>query len=72
MPSPRSVRTSAGPTREGTADYGVETIKADGLVANGPDDTVGNFDLDRVNALIELAVPIYTAQGATAEGRRHR
>ena len=41
------------------------TIKADGLVANGPDDTVGNFDLDRVNALIELAVPIYTAQGAT-------
>ncbi len=50
---------------EGTANYGVETIKADGLVANGPDDTVGNFDLDRVNALIELAVPIYTAQGAT-------
>ena len=50
---------------EGTADYGVETIKEDGLVANGPDDTVGNFDLDRVNELIELAVPIYTAQGAS-------
>jgi hypothetical protein len=50
---------------EGTVNYGVETIKADGLVANGPDSTVGNFDLDRVNSLIELAVPIYTAQGAT-------
>jgi hypothetical protein len=50
---------------EGAAAYGVETIKADGLVANGPDGTVGNFDLDRVNKLIELAVPIYTAQGAT-------
>jgi hypothetical protein len=50
---------------EGAADYGVATMQKDGLVANGPDDTVGNFDLDRVNALIELAVPIYTAQGAT-------
>ena len=50
---------------EGAAAYGVATMQADGLVANGPDSTVGNFDLDRVNALIELAVPIYTAQGAT-------
>ena len=45
------------------ADYGVETIKADGLVANGPDSTVGNFDMDRVNSLIELAIPVYTALG---------
>ena len=50
---------------QGAADYGVATMQADGLVANGPDSTVGNFDLDRVNALIALAVPIYTAQGAT-------
>lgn len=41
------------------ADYGKQTIKDDGLVANGPDDTLGNFDLDRVNGLIEIAVPIY-------------
>ncbi len=47
----------------GAADYGVATIKSDGLVANGPDKTVGNFDLDRVNALIALAIPVYTAQG---------
>jgi len=50
---------------QGAADYGVATMQKDGLVANGPDSTVGNFDLDRVNSLIELAVPIYTAQGAT-------
>lgn len=48
---------------QGVADYAVETIKADGLVANGPDATVGNFDLDRVNGLIEKAIPIYTALG---------
>ena len=50
---------------DGAAAYGVATMQKDGLVANGPDSTVGNFDLDRVNSLIELAVPIYTAQGAT-------
>jgi hypothetical protein len=48
---------------QGVADYGVKTIKDDGLVANGPDSTVGNFDMDRVNSLIELAIPVYTALG---------
>ena len=41
---------------EGVADYAVETMQADGLLGNGPDETVGNFDLDRVNELIETAV----------------
>jgi hypothetical protein len=50
---------------EGTADYAVETIKADGLVANGPDGVMGKFDLQRVSDLIEIAVPIYEAQGAS-------
>ena len=48
---------------QGVADYAVETIKNDGLVANGPDDTVGNFDPDRVNGLIEKAIPVYTSLG---------
>ena len=48
---------------EGAAAFGIAKIKEDGLVANGPDDTVGNFDLDRVNKLIDIAVPIYTAKG---------
>ena len=47
----------------GAADYGVATIKADGLVANGPAG-VGSFDMDRVAALIEVATPIYEGLGS--------
>ena len=47
---------------QGAADYGVATIKADGLVANGTDGVMGSFDMDRVNGLIEKAIPVYTAQ----------
>jgi hypothetical protein len=54
---------------QGVADYAVETMQADGLLGNGPDDTVGNFDMDRVNGLIEKAIPVYTALGqAPPEG----
>ena len=48
---------------EGVADYAVETMQADGLLGNGPDETVGNFDLDRVTELIEKARPVYAALG---------
>jgi hypothetical protein len=51
---------------EGTAAFGVETIKKDGLVANDPASGVlGQFDEARVQKLIDIAVPIYKAQGAT-------
>lgn len=50
---------------QGNADYGVQAIINDGLVANGPNGTVGEFDLDRVAGLIEVAIPVYQAQGAT-------
>ena len=48
---------------QAAADYGVATIKADGLVANGTDGVMGSFDADRVNGLIEKAIAIYTALG---------
>jgi hypothetical protein len=48
---------------QGVADYAVKTIKADGLVGNGPDDTVGNFDETRINDLIKIAIPVYTSLG---------
>ena len=41
----------------------MKTIKADGLVGNGPDDTVGNFDETRINDLIKIAIPVYTSLG---------
>lgn len=47
---------------QGAADYGVATIKADGLVANGTDGVMGSFDMARVNDLIAKATPVYTAQ----------
>ncbi len=53
----------------GAADYAVKTIKADGLVANGPDGVMGKFDMTRVADLITKAIPVYTAQGMPAEGR---
>ncbi len=49
----------------GAAEFGVNAIAGEGLVANGPDGTLGSFDMDRVAELIEIAVPVYTAQGAT-------
>ena len=54
---------------QGVADYAVETMINDGLMSNGPDDVLGNFDLDRVTDLIEKATPIYSALGQVpAEG----
>jgi hypothetical protein len=50
---------------EGAANYGVETIKKDGLQANSTDGTLGSFDMARVQGLIDIAVPIYVAQGST-------
>lgn len=47
---------------QGAADYGVATIKADGLVANGTDGVMGSFDMARVDDLIAKAIPVYTAQ----------
>jgi hypothetical protein len=45
------------------ADYSVDTQRELGLVGNGPDDTHGNFDAERLNTLIELSTPIFTEQG---------
>ena len=38
---------------EGVAKYSVETQKKLGLVGNGPDKTLGNFDMDRANKALQ-------------------
>jgi hypothetical protein len=38
---------------EGVAAYSTETMKALGLVGNGPDSTLGNFDFDRANKVLD-------------------
>jgi hypothetical protein len=47
----------------GVADYAVATMLGDGLIGNGPNETIGDFDLDRVSSLIETARPVYAALG---------
>jgi hypothetical protein len=41
----------------------VETMKKLGLSGNGPDNTLGNFDLGRVDRTIALLKPIFAARG---------
>lgn len=38
---------------QGVADYSAMVQKRDGLVGNGPDSTLGNFDLERVQTVID-------------------
>lgn len=44
---------------QGVADFSVETQVEIGLVGNGPDDTVGNVDFDRVQSLVDIATAMY-------------
>ena len=54
---------------QGVADYSFDTQLADGIVANGPDDTLGNFDADRVKSLFDIVTPIFAGQDvAMADG----
>jgi hypothetical protein len=36
-----------------------------GVVSNGPDDTIGNFDEDRLAGFIEIAEPVFGVEGLT-------
>jgi hypothetical protein len=54
---------------QGVADFSIETMLTDGLVGNGPNATIGDFDADRVAAFLELATPVYEGIGsAPADG----
>lgn len=51
-------------TSEGLNAAAVEVMEADGLVSNGDDETLGNFDEARVQELIDILLPIFEAQNA--------
>jgi len=54
---------------QGVADYAVKTMKADGLVGNGTDSTIGNFDDTRMADFLKLATPVYVGiKSAPAAG----
>jgi hypothetical protein len=44
------------------ADYAVKTMRELGLVGNGPDQTLGNMQDDRVKRMIDILTPIFAAQ----------
>jgi len=44
------------------ANFAVEQMRRLGIVANGPDATLGNFDLTRLARLIGIVVPIFAGQ----------
>jgi hypothetical protein len=45
----------------GLADYAIGKMR-ESFVVNGPDQTLGNFDMARVGRMIEIVTPIFTAQ----------
>jgi hypothetical protein len=51
----------------GLAEQGVKTMRELGLVGNGPDRALGDFDFDRVQQVLDVVVPIFTAQNKPLE-----
>lgn len=47
---------------DGLARFSVDQLRKQGIVTNGRDKTLGNFDLDRVQRMIDITRPIFTAQ----------
>jgi hypothetical protein len=45
----------------GLAAYAIDKMRSD-FVTNGPDKTLGNFDTARVQRMIDITTPIFTAQ----------
>lgn len=43
---------------EGVAAFAVDTMKELGLVSNGPDGTIGNFDTERVQSVIDQMIAV--------------
>jgi hypothetical protein len=44
------------------AEFAVAQMKKLGIVANGNDKTIGNFDMNRINKLLQIDVPIFEGQ----------
>ncbi len=47
------------------AQYSVESMIADGIVSNGVDGAIGDFDESRVQEMIDLTTPIFASVGIT-------
>jgi hypothetical protein len=52
---------------KGLAEYSAKAMVDLNIVGNGPDDTIGNFDMARAQRVIEIMTPILTAQKKPAK-----
>jgi hypothetical protein len=50
---------------KGLAEYSAKALKDLGMVDNGPDGVLGNFDMGRVNRIIDIMTPIMAGQKQT-------
>jgi hypothetical protein len=50
---------------KGLAEYSAKALKELGMVDNGPDGVLGNFDMGRVNRIIDIMTPIMAGQKQT-------
>ena len=53
---------SPSPLTSGQAQYAFDTMMRDGIVANGPTPTLADFEMDRVQQVIDMVLPILAAQ----------
>jgi hypothetical protein len=51
----------------GLAEYSAKAMTDLGIVGNGRDGTLGNFEMDRVQKIIDIVTPIMTAQKQTVK-----
>jgi hypothetical protein len=51
----------AGHSR-GLAEYSAKAMKDFGIVDNGRDATLGNFEMERVRRVVEIVTPIFARQ----------
>jgi len=47
---------------QGNAQFGVEQMRRLGIVGNGKDNTLGNFEINRIQRLISIVSPIFAGQ----------
>ena len=52
---------------KGLAEYSAKAMKDLGIVGDGPDKTLGNFDVSRVEKIIQIMTPIMASQRQTVK-----
>lgn len=55
-------QNSPSPLTPEQARYAVETMLSEEIVANGPTPALGDWDLARVQRVIDLVIPVFKAQ----------